>query len=120
MAFPDPISFNPGSGAVSLARVSSDRSSAVYQSADGSVTLRISHERGARKRSLVSVTITKIVADPLVPATNRRVTQTVNRTFNHVIGEFVASDIVSVDAGVTTLLTASTNANLLKLVAGEY
>lgn len=66
MAFSDPQSVTIDSTPVSLPRVSSNDTRSIYQSADETLKLTISHQAsGTRKRRMVRLDLTEIAADPL-------------------------------------------------------
>lgn len=87
MALADPQSVTYNGSAVSLPRISSTGRTSEYASADGSLTLTLSHQvvRG-REQALVKLVHQKVTADPLVPSQNRPYSATVhfviNRPFN--------------------------------------
>lgn len=121
MAFPDPISINPGTGVVSLARVRTGPSSATYESVDGLVRLNVSHERGPRKtrRSLFQLELAKVAPDPFKPTEFRTFTARAHTVLTFTPGEFTASELTALFSGETASLSAGTNANLLRLIGGE-
>lgn len=66
MAFSDPQSVTINAVPISLARVSSNDTRSIYQNADGTVKMTISHQiSGKRRRRMVRLDQTVIAADPL-------------------------------------------------------
>lgn len=65
--FTDPITVNIDGAAHTLARVSQQGRSSVYEKNTGDLQLNISHTNGKRQRSVVQVTASKTAADPLNP-----------------------------------------------------
>lgn len=121
MAFSDPQSVTIGT-AQSLPRIGSDFSSGIFQKDDGTVTLTIRHSKPSkanRVRSSVDVVFTKIVADPLVTGTNLRLSSTTRVTLDRPRNGFTIAELVSTLSGLSTWLTASTNANATKFVGME-
>jgi hypothetical protein len=119
MAFADTLSYNPGSGAVTLTRIGMSLNEGRFASADGLINLTITRQNGKRNRYVISVTIQKYSADPTNPALFKPVSQTVREIVDKPVDGFTSAEAVSAKAGLSTLLTASTNANLVKLVGGE-
>jgi hypothetical protein len=68
----DPQSVTYNAGSVSLPLLSRTGRTALYTSADGSLSLDVAHNvRSSRMTSLIKLTHKKVTADPLVPANNR-------------------------------------------------
>jgi hypothetical protein len=118
MAFSDPQSVTIGS-AQSLPRTGSGQTSGVFTKDDGTVKLEVSHSLGKRNRRIARVTQTKIVADPLITGTNLRLSSSVYIVVDVPPSGFTVAEQVQIITGLTTWLTASTNANATKLVGGE-
>lgn len=77
MALSDPQTVTIDGTPVSLPNVARPGRSGIYESADGNLTLTISHVNGKRARSVVRLDRKKIVADPLIATTNRQVSWSV-------------------------------------------
>jgi hypothetical protein len=118
MAFSDPQSVTIGS-AISLPRTGQAIDSGVFSAADGTTVLNISHSRGKRVRRTARVRYDKIVADPIVTGTNLRISATAYIVLDVPVNGFTTAEQVQIITGLTTWLTASTNANATKLVGGE-
>lgn len=121
MAFADPQSVTIGS-AISLPRVGQSFNSGAFTSADGTTNLRVyqtSVGKGKRYRRTARVDYAKIVADPLITGTNLRISGAVFVTLDVPVNGFTVAEQVQIITGLTTWLTASTNANATKLVGGE-
>jgi hypothetical protein len=118
MAYTDPQSVTIGT-AQSLPRTGQGLDSGTFTKDDGTVALRVSHSRGKRVRSTARVDFAKIAADPLITGTNLRLGASVYVVVDRPVNGFTPAEIVQVITGLTTWLTASTNANATKLVGGE-
>lgn len=119
MSFSDPLSIDVGSGAVSLPRVSTGNFQSTYTSADGNVSVTISHRYAKRTRRVARVDLRKTAPDPLFPAQNTPYTMSFYVVLDVPPVGYTATEAKSAAAGLMTLLTASTNANLIKLTQGE-
>lgn len=119
MAFSDPQSINPGSGAVSLPRTGSGLDTGKFTSSDGLLNFRVSHQFGKRTRRTARLDVSKIVTDPLNPSQNRPVSGSVYVVVDVPPQGFTADEQVKLLAGLSSWLTASTNANAIKLAGGE-
>lgn len=123
MSFADPQSVNPGGGAVSLPRISTGTNTATYQSADGLLifTPAITYAKNSRVRRVARVDHSKLAADPLTPALNRLFSTSVYLVIDSPaqgVG-YSATDVLNVATGLLGNLTATSNTNLIKLIAGE-
>lgn len=110
MALSDPQSVTVGS-VTSLPRITQGANSNEYASADGGLTLLVSHQVGkGRRRSLVKIMRKKISTDVLTDV-KTYVTSSINISFDRPEVAFTEAELVELVTGATTWLTASTNAN---------
>jgi hypothetical protein len=118
--FTDPQSVTIGS-AQSLARTGISGNTGTFQKDDQTVALGIAHSKSKanRLRSTARVDYSKIVADPLVTGTNLRLSASVYIVIDRPINGFTIAEQVQLITGLTTWLTASTNANATKLSGSE-
>lgn len=123
MAFADPQSINPGSGAVSLPRTGQAVNLGEFTSGDTTLKLSITHEylvgKDNRTRRTVRVDRSKISADPLVPSTNVVLKDSAYIVYNGPQQGFTSAEAVSLLAGLAAWGTATTNAAFTKLAGGE-
>lgn len=91
----------------------------VYLDPAGNVSLQTAKTDGAKIRRTASAKMQKVVADPLVAGLNRLSGATVSISFNADRGAWTNAELVALMTALITNLTASTNANALKLVGGE-
>ena len=117
MALADPQSITVGS-AVSLPRTLTDKQSAEYTSADGTVSLLVSHQSvKGRRRSLVKAKRKKVTTDPLTD-NKSEIGAVINISIDRPNG-FTEAELVELCTGAFTWNTAGTNANLKKVLGFE-
>lgn len=118
MGFADPQSVTISGSAVSLPRTSSGTNSGVFSAADSTVRMLISHAYGKRNRRTVRLEHSKIAADPLTSA-NTKYSMTAYIVFDVPTVGYTVAEAQAVVAGFTTWLTASSGANVAKVLGGE-
>lgn len=118
MAFSDPQSVTIGS-AISLPRTGQGIDTGAFTSADGTTAVLVSHAKGRRYRRTARVNFAKIVADPIVTGTNLRVSASCYIVLDVPPNGFSTAEQIQLITGLTTWLTAASNANATKLVGGE-
>lgn len=119
MAFADPQSVTINAVAQTLPRISSGVNSGTFRKDDGNVGLLVSHQYGKRTRHQIRLDHRKIAADPLVAAQNLLYSMSAYVVIDvPIVGYSVAEQKQVVD-GLTAYLTASTGANVTKLLGGE-
>jgi len=117
--FSDPQSVTINSVANSLPRVSSGSLSGVFQKDDATVKLSVSHQVGKRSRHFVRLDHSKIAVDPLTAGINVKASSSVWMVIDvPETGYSIAEQKQVVDA-LTAYLTASTGANVTKLLGNE-
>jgi hypothetical protein len=119
MALSDPQSVTINSVAVSLPRVTTGENSAGYRSADGFADMQISHTYGRRNRHRIRLHHSKVAADPLSPALNRPFDMSVNIVFDVPDTGYSLTEQKQIVDAITAYLTASSGANVTKLLGGE-
>lgn len=118
MALSDPQSVTIAATPISLPRTEQDRTANGYTSADGTVKLTVSHQYGRRNRSIVRIDSTKISPDPLTDV-KQKLSSSVYILIDRPIAGFPATELKDTVVGLSTWLTAASNANLLKVLGGE-
>jgi hypothetical protein len=118
--YTDPQSVTIGT-AQSLARTGISGNAGSFTKDDGTVTLSIAHSKSKRNRvrSTARVDFSKIVADPLVTGTNLRLSASVYIVLDKPLNGFSVAEQVQLITGLTTWLTATSNANATRLGGGE-
>lgn len=121
MALADPLSLTIGGSAKSLPRVSITGEQTTYRlrSDDGSFyEVAVIHNTGKRYRHVVRFVRGVVTEDPITES-NVLSTNTVTVTVDAPPTGISLADQVANAAGLMAMLTASTNAQLTKIVAGE-
>ena len=119
MALTDPQSVTIDGSTISLPRISVGENKSTYKSADGDTALVATHTYGRRIRRTVRVDQQKISPDPFIPANNIRNSGSVVLFFDYPLGGFDSDDQLEAYKGLHGLLSASTYANLAKILGGE-
>lgn len=101
--FTDPQSVVINAVPVSLPRVSMQGRSGTYESADGALTLTISHANNKRARSVVRLDRKKVGADALNPATNKQYTSSVYLVVDYPFTGFTDTELSHDVKGITDL-----------------
>lgn len=119
MAFADPQSITIDTVTTPLPRVMTNTGAGQFTSADGTVQIEVLPSTGKTKVRIARLRTTKITSDPLVTTTNIRVSDLISFNIVRPLDGYSDAEVVKQVTGFITWLTASTNANLIKLVAGE-
>lgn len=121
MAFADPQSITIDGSTFACARVFSPSTTGTFVSSDISQKISVGPQpmSNGRTRRTAALVNTKITADPLVATTNVRVSDTIRLIIDRPVNGYSDAEVVKQVTGFITWLTASSNANLVKLVAGE-
>lgn len=123
MSLADPQSITIGGTTYSVARVSDDGYKSQYFYADRSVRETVSSQltKGAngRTKTLFRVDKDVVAADP-ISALNKSLTGSVYVVLDFPLYGFSTADKIAMYTGMSTQLTASTNAVLTKIVQLEH
>jgi len=119
MAFNDPQTMDVAGTAVALPRTGSGINSGTFSTNDGTAKLSVSHTYAKRTRRVIRVDLNKVAADPFVAGNSNSVSMSTYVVIDAPKQGFTAAEQVSAVASLAKLLTASTNAQLTKLVGGE-
>lgn len=119
MAFADPQSITINAVANSLPRTSSDKASGTFQKDDKTVVLKVSHQGVARPRHLLRVDHSKIAADPLLAGVNVKKSMSVYIVVDVPDTGYSIVEQKQVVDGFIAYLTASSGAQITKLLGGE-
>lgn len=115
----DPQSITLSQGAKTASRILTGTARGRFASPDSTTVLEVETDGTAnRARTIVRVTDSKIAADPLT-AQMQQVSASATLTINRPLATFTETEVVALVSGLTTWLTAGTNANLKKVVGGE-
>ncbi len=119
MAFTDPQTITVDAVAYSLPRVLDKSGMGRFVSADGTYTLELAPTNGKTKVRVLRLRHSKVASDPLVATTNVRVSDLISLTVIRPLDGYSDAEVVKQIKGLIALLTASTDAALIKFVAGE-
>lgn len=115
----DPQSITVNGVAISLPRTSEVGNYADYTASNDSASLRILQSKsGKTRRTAVVFRQNKIAADPLT-AINQRIASQVSITFTSPIDGFTITELANQFLGLSSALSASSAANLVKILGGE-
>lgn len=119
MAFSDPQSLTINSVATSLPRVAFGTNSGAFSTADGTTKLTISHQNGKRNRHVVRVDANKIAADPFAANVNTKVSMSAYVVVDVPSSGYSQAEQKQIVDALTAYLTASTGANVTRVLGGE-
>jgi hypothetical protein len=119
MAFSDPQSVTVNAVAQSLPRVSTGLNESSYRKEDGSYRMTIRHSYGKRVRTNIRLDNVKLAADPFTPSINKEINVNVGFTIDRPVAGFTNAEIKYVADALVAYLTASSGANVTKLLGGE-
>lgn len=120
MAFADPQTVTINSVAQTLPRVGQGIGTGTFLKDDGNVTMAISHaSNGKRNRRRIRLDHRKIAADPLVTAQNLQYSMSVSLFIDVPSVGYTVAEAKQIVDGLTAYLTASSGANVTKILGGE-
>jgi len=119
MAFSDPTTVTINGTANDLFEVSNRENGKSYRSADGNVDMQIDHSYGRRESHRIRFHRRHVSTNPLVPSSNQMTDQAVTITVNTDPSGWTATETKQFVDGVLAVLTASTGANITKLLGGQ-
>lgn len=119
MALTDPQSIKISGVTTSLPRVSTSGNSSVYESADGTIKVTLSTQNGNRKRQTWRVDVSKITADPFIPAQNQEVSMSFYIVIDRPVSGYTNTEALAVVLGGIEALTASEDKVLVALLGGQ-
>lgn len=115
----DPQSITIDGTTASCGRVLTGTDLGRFVSGDQKTSLEVQTSRSGRTRTVARLRVSKVTSDPLVATTNVMVSDTIALTINRPLEGFSDADVEKQVVGFIAWLTASTNANLKKIIAGE-
>jgi hypothetical protein len=117
--FSDPQTVTINAIANTLPRTSSGSNSGAFTKDDGLVKLSFSHVLGKRTRRVIRLDHAKIAADPLLAGVNVKASLSAYLVVNLPETGYTVAEQKQVVDGLTAFLTASSGANVTKLLGGE-
>jgi hypothetical protein len=119
MALSDPQSLTINAVAVSLPRTSTSGTGSVYTESTGDTKLSIQSSYGKRTRRVARVDRRKTAADPLFPAQNKPYSMSCYIVADVPEVGFTITEQKQIVDALAAWLTASSGANVTKLLGGE-
>jgi len=119
MSFTDPQTVTISAVTSPLPRTSVEGDETIYSSADGLIQMLASHDYGKRNRHLLRINHSKLTADPFIPADNVKVSMSCYIVFDVPPAGYTTTEQLAVYTGFKNQFTASTDALISKLLAGE-
>ena len=120
MALSDPQSVTINAVANSLPRVLSGPGAlSKYQKDDANGALTVAHTYGKRTRSQVRLDFRKVAPDPLISAQNIYYSMSAYLVVDRPITGFTITEAKQIVDALTAWLTASSGANVTKVLGGE-
>lgn len=124
MSFSDPLSITISGVTTPLPRtgdIDGAQDGSVYQSADGLLVVTASHDVRKRARRMLRLDSSKIAPDTFKPAENVKHSMAVYTVFDAPVpAGYTNAEVLAVWAGYNAMLTATSNAMITKLLAGEH
>jgi hypothetical protein len=117
--FTDPQSITVNAVANVIPRVTTNQNGAVYSKDDGNLKLTLSHAYGKRTRRSARVDFRKVAQDPLFPAQNTPYTMSAYIVADVPVTGFTVTEQKQIVDALTSWLSASSGANVTKLLGGE-
>lgn len=115
----DPQSITLSQGAKTAPRLLTGTARGRFASSDGTAIVEVeTTSTGSRLRTIARAEDRKVATDPLTES-NIPVTAGVTLTINRPVVGFSETDVLNAVKGLIGWLTASTDANLKKIIAGE-
>lgn len=122
MSLSDPLSVTISGVTTSLPRTGDmpgQGDGSVYTSGDGLLKASVSHTSGNRTRRMFRIDASKITADPFKPAENVQVSMANYIVFDLPKAGYSPAEALAVWKGFVGLLTASSDAAVIKFLGGE-
>jgi hypothetical protein len=119
MAFADPQSIKISGVTTSLPRVSTGKFESVYESSDGLIKLSAATSNGKRIRRVIRVDLSKVTADPFIPAQNVEVSTSIYLVFDEPLAGFTNADLKALYDGFIEALQAGSSVLITKLLGSE-
>lgn len=115
----EPQSVTIGANTRTLVKTESDKTRSVFTDRANGVRLEVSQQSGTRYRSLAKLTLTKVVTNPISGLLSED-SISVHIVIDRPRFGFTETEVKEVLLGELGWHTASTNANAIKVIAGEF
>lgn len=115
----DPQTLTINAVANTLARNPAGDNVGKFAKDDQTVKLQISHAYGTRTRRQIRVDFSKIAADPLISAQNIKYSMSAYLVIDTPVTGFTVAEAKQIVDALSAWLTASSGANITKVLGGE-
>lgn len=115
----DPQSLTIGSATLTLPRKLTGTDLGQFRDTDNVVEVQTTAQKNGRIRTVARLQQQKVTTDPLVATTNVMVSDTIALTINRPRNGYTDADVLAQVKGLIGWLTASSDAVLKKIIAGE-
>jgi len=121
MSLSDPLSVTISGNTFTLPRVSVGDRKSVYQVGDETITITVSHlpTKGKGWRRMVRIDTSKIAADPFESGENNEVAMSAYVVIETPSDGYTPAEALAVWLALSGVLTASSNAAMIKVLGGE-
>lgn len=119
MSFAEPLSVTISGVTTPLPRVSVGDDTSEYQSADGLIVVKASHDIGKRKRRMLRLDTSKLAPDVFKPSENVKKSMSLYIVFDLPDEGYTNAEGKAVYDGFKTLITANSDLLITKLLGGE-
>jgi len=120
MALADPQSVTINATPHSLPRVGSGDGTGSFRKDDASIELLATHKVANRSRHTIRLNHSKVAVDPLVPTVSRPYSMSIIVTIDTPVNQgYSNTEIKQTVEGLLGWFTASSSANLIKVIGGE-
>jgi hypothetical protein len=119
MAFADPQTVTINTVANTLPRVTTNGSASTYSKDDGNVKLALSSAYGKRTRRTARIDHRKTAADPLFPSQNAPYSMSTYIVCDVPVTGYPVTEQKQIVDALVAWLSASSGANITKLLGGE-
>ena len=120
MALSDPQSVTVGAATSSLPRIIDNPTSSVYSTPDATVALTVGTVANKRRRTQVRIDLSKIAVDPYISTVNRKLSATAYLVVDAPLTGFTQAELKDLSLALSTWMTASSSANLVKALGSEH
>lgn len=117
--FADPQTVTINAVANTLPRIVAGVNQGAFQKDDATVKLSAQHQYGNRTRRTIRIDHNKIAADPLISAQNIKYSMSTYLVIDQPITGYTNAELKQVIDGFVAYLTASSGAQITKLLGGE-
>jgi len=121
MAFTDPLSITISAATSPLPRTFQEGNESRYSSSDGLIAVSANHTlvKQGRERHLLRVDHSKLTSNPFQPSENVKVNMAFYVVFDLPPAGYTDAEALAVFVGANSMMTASSNALITKLLGGE-